>query len=182
MAIAGASVAPNPDHVMIDKGVLYKDYTTASPLQIGVAEGDIEFLVERSFRWTPYNNQVSTRTKGLGRKQIVDASLKIPSISMSPEALTVCYAGLRLTDNSTYWTVTEDHDILTTDYWTDATLIGTTQSGKYILVELDNAIGEATSQAETLKKDEEVIFEIMLYACVDTSNPDVIPYKKHLEK
>lgn len=181
MSVSSADYAPNPDHVWVDKGVLWKDYTTASPLQIGVAEGDIEFAVERTFRWVPYNNQVSTRTKSNGRKQIIDASIKFPSISLSPEAMAACFAGLTLTDNSTYWTITESHAISSSDYWTDATLLGTTQSGKYVKIQLDNAIGEA-SETKTFKKDEEVIHELMLYACVDSTTPSVVPYSIDLEK
>lgn len=177
---SSADFAPNPDHVWIDKGVLYKDNTTASPVRIGVCEGDIEFNVERTFRWVPYNNQVSTRTKGLGRKQIVDASLKIPTIELSPNALTYVFAGLQLTDNTTYYTITESHDIATSDYWTDATFLGTTQSGKYVKIVLNNAIGE-TNTTQTFKKDEEVVTELMLYACVDSSTPTVIPYSYDLE-
>lgn len=176
-----ANFAPNPDGVWIDQGELYKDYTTASPVRIGVAEGDISFTVERTFRWVPYNNMVATRTKNLGRKLAIDAMLKIPTIELTPQSLALVYAGLSLTDEGTYYKVTESHDITASDYWTDATFLGTTQSGKYVKIQLDNAICEGNTE-QVFKKDEEVVTELQIFPTVNPDYPDVIPYEYQIEK
>lgn len=178
---SSADFAPSPGGVWIDKGVLYKDYTTGSPTRIGVVEGDAVFKVERAFRWVPYNNMVASRTKNLGRKQAIDASLTVPTIELTPQTLALVFAGMTLSDEGTYYKIVESHDVSSSDYWTDATLLGTTVNGKYVKVILYNAFCE-TSSEQTFKKDEEVITELSIFATVDPDYPSTIPYEYHIEK
>jgi len=177
---SAADFAPSPGGVWIDKGVLYKNNTT-TPQRIGVIEGDAVFTVERGFRWVPYNNMVSTRTKNLGRKQAIDATLKIPTIEMTAQTLAEVFAGMTLSDEGTYYKITESHEITAADYWTDATLLGTTVNDKYVKIVLFNAFCESNTE-QTFKKDEEVITELNIYATVDPDYPSTIPYEYDIEK
>lgn len=176
-----ADFAPSAGGVWIDKGVLYKNHTTGSPERKGVVEGDCVFTVERNFRWVPYNNQVATRTKNLGRKQAIDAMLTIPTIELTPQSLADVFAGMTLSDEGDYYEITESHDVAASDYWTDATLLGETVSGKYVKIILYNAFCEGNTE-QTFKKDEEVVTELTIYATVDPDYPSVIPYKYQIEK
>jgi hypothetical protein len=88
-----------------------------------------------------------------------------------------CFAGLRQSDEGDYKEITEDLDIVTTDYWTNVAFVGETASGRSVIIIVYNPLGDIDKLEFVYKTDDEVISDVQLTGTYDRDNPTVVPYK-----
>jgi len=166
----------NPENVILGDGIIYKNYGLATEREIGACRGDSKFTVTRKFKHIDYNGQYG-QTKGNLRKVNVEPVLMLNLVELSEQNMIDCFAGLRQSDEGDYKEITEDLDIVTTDYWTNVAFVGATASGRSVIIIVDNPLGDIDKLEFVYKTDDEVISDVQLTGTYDRNNPTVVPYK-----
>jgi hypothetical protein len=167
---------PSETDVVLGDGVLYKDYGLATQREIGACSGDSKFSIAKKFNHVDYNGQYGD-TKGLKYVTKSQPQLTINLLSISPQNLSDCFAGLTLTDQATYVEVSESLTITSSMYWTNLTFIGERKDGKDVFIQLDNVLGDQEKIDMALKTDNHLIVDCLFTAHYADNTPTTPPWR-----
>ncbi|MGL5709968.1 MAG: hypothetical protein ACRCW9_03890 [Cetobacterium sp.] len=172
---------PSPNDVILGDGIIYKDYGLATQRELGACSGDSKFTVGKKFNHVDYNGQYGD-TKDLKYKTRVEPKLTINLLSISPQNLKDCFAGLQVSDQTNYYEITESVEVVSADYWTNLTFIGETKSGNDVVIIMDNVLGDMEKFEMVFKTDNHVITDVQFTGHYGTATPTTPPYKIRIGK
>ena len=165
-------------NIMLDAGVIYLDYTTAStPLMLAPTKGANSFVVENEIKEIEFNG-MRGKTKGMRRVIRQDASLTVRVMDMSLENIKMALAGAKTTVVSSKITeiTNGDGSIADAEYIGDVTFVGVDMEGKSKVISLFNVLGDNNLSIEATDKEEGVV-EIVFSAHFDATDDTKLLYK-----
>ena len=165
-------------NIMLDSGVVYLDYTTAStPLMLAPTRGANSFVVEQEIKDVAFDG-MRGKTKGMRRVIRQDASLTVRIMDMSLENIKMALAGAKTTvaDNKITEITNGDGSIADADYIGDITFVGKDMEGKSKVISLFNVLGDNGFSYEATDKEEGVV-EIVFSAHFDPTDSTKKLYK-----
>jgi hypothetical protein len=154
------------ENIVIDTGVVYLDYGLAGERILAPTRGGNTFVVEQDVRVIERDGALG-KEKGLRRVIKEDAMLTVRCMDLSIANLKMALAGSTAT--ATKVTSTLTGTILSTEYFTNITLIGTDMEGKNKIITLNNPLADNGLSIEMTDKDESVV-EIVFAGHRDPTN------------
>jgi hypothetical protein len=173
--------APSQGNTLLGDGIIYKNYALATQREIGACSGDSKFIRNGNFNHVDYNGMYGP-TKGQKYKTKSEPSLSIALLELSPTNLADCFAGLTVTDNTTYYEVTESLTVSDSQYWTNLTFIGETKSGLPVWIQMDNVLGDTEKIELAIKTDNPIIVDCLLTGHYGTAALTTPPWRMRYYK
>ena len=154
------------ENIIIDAGVIYKNYGEADQEILAPCRGDNVFNVEAEIREIEVNG-VKGKTKGLRRKIREEASITTNLMDLSLENLKLALTGSVLAEGklSNGWTIPAS------DYITNITIVGINMAGEYKKCTIYNALSDEGIEVGFVEDDESVI-EVTFSAHFDPEDAD----------
>jgi len=174
--IPAYSVPGSSDEILLTEGIVYFNYGEVSQAAIGATQGGGSFTRNVQFREVPVDAAIGA-IKGLKRKTRIDVLMKIKALKINKDNFAKFFAGMTNTDNTTYYTTTEDIDIDEEDYLTNVTFVGQTLGGKYIKIYILNPLGDGNTEFANMFVKEEIVPEVLLTAHFDPTAMSTVPWK-----
>lgn len=159
-------------------GILYKEYGV-SQREIGGTRGDIKFMNDREFRHQDYNGMYGV-TEGKRLITKAEQSLTFGLLDLSYQNFDDCFAGLAVSNETTYYKVTGDLTIAASDYHDNVVWAGERKDGKYAIILLENALGDGKIEMNIQDKDD-IVLDTQFTAHYAESTPTVEPWEIRLE-
>lgn len=155
------------ENVVIDTGVVYKNYGEVDEEILAPCRGSNTFVVEQEFKDIEYNGQRG-KTKGMRRIITENASLTVNLMDMSQDNLKLALAGA-IVNGTTHAITSGSGKIADSEYLKNICLVGTTMKGEEKVITLYNAMADNGLSLEMVDKDESVI-ELVFAAHYDPTN------------
>ena len=175
-AVPTYSVPGSSDEILISEGILYFNYGEVSQVAVGASQGGGSFTREVEYRDVPVDGAIGA-IKGLKRKIRINAMMIVNALKVDKDNFAKFYAGMTNTDNTTYYTTTEDIDVDDGDYLVNVTFVGQTLSGKYVKIYLLNPLGDGNTEFANLFNKEEIVPNVQLTAHFDPAAMTTVPWK-----
>lgn len=171
-----------PDHLIIDSGAIYKDYSLPTEALIAATSGGNEVNIKVTMRGVKVDGLKMDDIKGLKIFQSATITMKSNLLECTADILKMALVADVDTSNVDYDNITGRTSILLSDYIDNIALVGRLSgSFKPIVVIIKNVLntGGLSLKADD---DKDNILPIELTAHLDPNNPTVLPYEIHYPK
>lgn len=143
------------ENIVIDCGVVYKNYGEIDEVILAPTKGGNSFVVEQEYK-NIERDGARGKEKGLRRIIREDATLTVKLMGLSQDNLKLALAGA-VKNVATGAITNGDGSIPDTDYLKNITLIGDTLGGDTKVITIYNALGDNGLSIEMTDKEESVV-------------------------
>lgn len=166
-----------PDHLLIDAGAIYKNYSLPTEALLGATSGGNELIIKVVTRVVKVDG-LNGNVKGLIRPVSIDAILTANMLEVTTDILKAALmANVDSTTNSDYDIITGKTEIALTDYIDNITIVGRLSGSlKPVIAMLKNVL--STEGIKFGNKDaDNNILPVTFTASIDPLTPTVSPYE-----
>lgn len=176
-----------PNVTYLGAGAVYFNWGLPDEICIGATKGGSEFSDNAEFRQIEYDGNYMPAK---GEKQLIKMTpqLKIKSITLSIANLLKFYAGMKEDNTEAGTTKLYRTFDMCGSYIKNITFVGVTASScggeRYILITLDNVLGDNPFMIPATGKEEEIVIDTTLTAHIDQATfdfDDMTTYPYHIE-
>jgi len=175
MALDRTTSVENIDPIIIDAGVVYKDYEETGETTLGVTRGGTTFSVTPEYKELERDG---ARGKEKGLKRLTNLSVQLSTNLMSltkenmKDALGVADAGTDIINSKI--------DLEDSDYIGNIAVVGETMGGSYVVVIIKNALADEGIEI-SFEDREEAVLEVTFSAHFDPTAADNATYEDIFE-
>lgn len=170
-----------PNHLMIDAGAIFTNYSLPNEKLLGATSGGNEFVVVVKTRDVKVDGLKGT-VKGLTRIISTDVTLKVNMLEVTTETIRIALMGVVDSTGTDYDVVTGKTEILLADYIDNIALVGRVSgSSKPVVIMLKNALSSDGIKFSN-KDSADNILPITFTASIDPNTPTVSPYEIRFPK
>ena len=156
------------DKIVIDSGIVYKDYGGVDETIMGVTRGGNSFSVTPEYKEIGRDGAMG-KEKGLKRLIGLEATLTVNLISLDGANVKDAIGGAAAWDDTSK--VTSKITLADADFLPNVALIGETLDGEYVKITVFNALADNGFEISLVDKDEAVV-EIEFSAHFDPQGTD----------
>ena len=147
-----------PDNLLLDAGVIYKDYVDSSTLGtlLGATRGGVDWTLGRNMRDIEFDGAMGP-TKGMKRRETIEPTLSASLLEMTPENLLMAIAGGNSETVATN-TVITGGELEDADYIGNITYLGTISgSAEPVRITLKNVLVQGDWSVSSEHQNEAVL-------------------------